>query len=407
MNFSDAEWANPMRPKACLIAGDSGHHGTNAVVDRRHARVGSFANQTRGGGVVARPARALSVLSCAVLGIAMAPSLAAAQSRGDCEGGIAFIRNALSQPQRPETRAELDKALRDAQRELSESEYDECLEAVEDARTALGAGRPAAVAARRAERPLAEDERVQVDQNFPVSAEGAGVPDRGEIEVRVLAGYSRLRPLRTPEPAGNDDDDDHGGAPGQRFGRDLTVPSIEAEVGLGYGLSAGLELAYAFGNAEEARAGEVELSIKWNFLPQQGLRPALTAMGGVGLPFGPRHGSSETVLGLLASQPLSTGPNAPFLHANILWFHALDREKERSDRYAASAALGVPIAPMTGLFVGYSREQESERRRANQFIELGVRQILPADFILGAGVGIGVGDSETDARVLLGLQKNF
>ncbi|MBC9176584.1 hypothetical protein [Pseudoroseomonas ludipueritiae] len=60
-----------------------------------------------------------------------------------------------------------------------------------------------------------------------------------------------------------------------------------------------------------------------------------------------------------------------------------------------------------GIFVGYSREQDSERRRADQFIELGTRQILPAGLILAAGVGIGVGGSETDFRVLVELQKNF
>jgi hypothetical protein len=245
---------------------------------------------------------------------------------------------------------------------------------------------------------LVDDERVQLDQNFPVSVEGAGVPDRGEVEVRVLAGYSRLAPLRS---------DDNGGG-GRRFGRDLTVPSVQAEAGLGYGLSAQIELAYGLGNAEDAKSGDAGFSLKWNFLPQQDLRPALTVVGGVTAPFGPRNGSAEAALGLLASQPLSAGPSAPYLHANIVWFHALNREDgERSDRYAISAALGVPVASKTGVFVGYSREQDSEHRRADQFVELGARQMLTDSLILGIGAGIGIGDSETDFRILVGLQKSF
>jgi hypothetical protein len=351
---------------------------------------------------VANPIRALSIVSCAMLATAASTGLAYAQSRDDCEAGIALIRNAQSRSQDLTMRADLEKALRDAQRELGEGEYDECVEAVEAARATLSSG--GASTLRQAAPPSSEDERVQVDRGFPVNTEAAGVPDRGEVEVRVLAGYSRLRSLRSMSSDGDDDND----APRQRYGRDLTETSIEAEFGLGYGLSASIGLAYAFGNAEAAKSGEAEFGLKWSVLPPQGLRPALAVIGGISAPFGPRHSSSETTLGLLASQPLSRGPNAPFLHANILWFHALDRgEGERSDRYAASVALGVPVAPATGVFVGYSREQDSDHRQADQFIDLGVRQILPAGYILASGVGIGVGDSQTDFRVLIGLQKNF
>ena len=243
-----------------------------------------------------------------------------------------------------------------------------------------------------------------MDRDFPVSPEGAGVPERGELEVRLLAGYSRLRSLADPSSASGNDDD----AGPRRYGRDLTTPAIEAELGVGYGLSASAGLVYAFGNTEDARTGEAELGMKWNVLPPEGLQPAVTVLGGVSMPFGPRHGTPETVLGLLASQPLSRSSNAPVLHGNILWFHALDRkEDERKNRYALAVALGVPVARSTGVFVGYSREQDSERRRADQFIELGARQLLQKDLVLAAGIGIGVGDSETDFWVLIGLQRNF
>jgi len=343
---------------------------------------------------------AFGIASCVMLGTAVFPLSAHAQSRGECEAGLAFIQEAQSRPQDSAIRADLDKALRDARRALSEGEYDGCLDAAAEARAALGPGGRAAPA-RQPAPPPEEDERVMVDQDFPVSTEGAGVPERGDVEVRVLAGYNRLRAPRSLSSGG---DDEAGG----RSGRDLTVPAIEAEFGLGHGLSASIGLAYAFGNAEEAKTGETEFALKWNVLPAQGLRPTVTVLGGVSVPFGPRHGSSETVLGLLADQPLARGPGAPVLHGNILWFHALDREEdERRNRYAVSVALGVPVTPRTGAFLGYSREQDSERGRADQFIELGARQLLPNDFILAAGVGIGVGDSETDFRILAGLQKSF
>lgn len=344
-----------------------------------------------------------SIVSGVMLGLAAFAPPAQAQSRAECEAGLAFIRTAQAQPQDPARRATLDTAWRKGQRELGEGNYGECLEAADEARAALESGSMAALAQIEAPSSPAEDERVVVDQDFPVSTEGAGLPDRGEVEVRVLAGYNRLRKPRSTATGGEDED---GGSP--RRGRDLTMPAIEAEFGLGHGLSASLGLAYAFGNAEEARTGEAEFGLKWNFLPAQGLRPALTLLGGGSVPFGPRHGPSETVLGLLAQQPLARGRDAPVLHGNILWFHALDREEdERRDRYAVSVAVAVPVTRQTGAFLGYAREQDFERGRADQFIEIGGRQLLPNDMVLAVGVGIGIGDSEADFRVLAGLQKNF
>lgn len=326
---------------------------------------------------MAQPLRAL-VRSFALLGALGGVGFAHGRTRSECEAGNASIRDALARPQSLEG----------------------CLEAVEDARAALPPGGPA-----RAERPPAEDARVQVDRGLPVSVEAAKTPDPGEVEARLLFGYDRLRRLGGVSGDGADDASTMGG---RRFGRDLYVPEAEVEIGLARGLSARIATAYRFGNAEEARTGEVELALKWNLLPAQGPQPALALGGGVSVPYGPRHGSAETVLGLFASQPLSPGPNAPYLHANLFWFHALDRNAgQRSDRYAVALAFAVPVARSTGLLVGFAREQEQERGRADQFVELGVRQVLPGGFLLGAGAGFGLGDSETGFRLLVGLQKNF
>jgi hypothetical protein len=342
---------------------------------------------------VALPVRARDVLCCAALAVLVPTSLALAETRAECETGIADIRSALSRPQDPGTRTALERALRDAEREAGEREYDECLEAVEDARIALASG-----GAAQAPRRRAEDERIEAEEGLPISVESARVPDPGEVEARFSLGYERFRRL-----AGDDDDEG-----GRRFGRDLYEAEIEMELGLARGVAAGLGLSYGFGNAEESKQGEVELALKWNFWESRELGTTLALTGGVGLPYGPRHGSEETVLGLLATQELGTGRYAPVLHANLTWFHALDRgEEERSDRYAAAVALAVPVTSTTGVLVGYAREQEAEHRSANQFVELGVRQLLPGGYLLGVGGGIGVGDSETDFRVLVGLLKEF
>jgi hypothetical protein len=59
---------------------------------------------------------------------------ASAQGQADCEAGITLIRQLIESASNPEQRERLKEALTDAERELGEREFEECLELVEDAR---------------------------------------------------------------------------------------------------------------------------------------------------------------------------------------------------------------------------------------------------------------------------------
>lgn len=78
--------------------------------------------------------RAFLMASCLVLA---SPALAA-DDASSCAEGITMIRDALALNP-PETAVpKLRKALRVAEREQKEGEFDECLDAVADARKVLG-----------------------------------------------------------------------------------------------------------------------------------------------------------------------------------------------------------------------------------------------------------------------------
>jgi len=62
---------------------------------------------------------------------------AAADDRADCAAGIAMIRAELDKKPPQATETALQGALRSAERELREAEFDECLDAVDDAKKAL------------------------------------------------------------------------------------------------------------------------------------------------------------------------------------------------------------------------------------------------------------------------------
>jgi len=62
---------------------------------------------------------------------------ALADDEADCKSGITMIKAEIDKKPKEPVLGKLNKALRDAEREQGEKEYDECLEAVEDAKEAM------------------------------------------------------------------------------------------------------------------------------------------------------------------------------------------------------------------------------------------------------------------------------
>jgi len=340
--------------------------------------------------------RIASPLVWAAAGVALhavQPTGASAQTRAECEEGIRFIREQLSRAVNAEQRATLTKALRDAERELGEEEYDECLDAVDDAKS-VSSGQPPTTA--RVREPT---EALQADAGLPISVEDAFVPRPREVEAKSRFIYDRVRRRTTAEQ-------DEGTL--RRSGRNRYTPGAEVEVGLVPGLSAMLGTEYRLGDSDDAKSGDVEFGGNWNFLSAEDWRPALTVSASVSLPYGYQNGSVESSVALLASMPLGDVAEAPYIHANVIWTHAFDNEDdERKDSFAGILGLAMPVAVSTALLFDVVREQESEPHRVSNLLEVGIRHVLPGQLTLAGGVGVGFGNSETDFRVLIGIQKSF
>jgi hypothetical protein len=350
-----------------------------------------------------------AALSVGLLFLGVPVGRAAAQTRADCEGGIRFIHEALRDAADPAVRSALSRSLRIAERELGEGEFDECMDAVQDAREAV-AGAPPSTTVRR---PQEAPEYLQTDVGLPVGLEDAFIPRSGEVEAKFRSIYTRLRRGTGGGGAGGGGDDDEGGGGGgggRRRGRDALVPGAELEIGLGGGLSATIGTEYRLGNTEDAKSGEFEFGGKWGFLPARDWRPALALSGGVSVPYGYAHSDTvETTLALLASQPLGgISERVPYVHANLLWTHAFNRDEDaRLNRFAGALGISLPVSTSTALVLDLVHEQEDDKGRISNLVEVGVRQALPGKIILTAGAGAGFGGSATDFRLLIGLQKQF
>lgn len=77
-------------------------------------------------------------ITLVVLGLLVATPALAADDASSCAEGITMIRDALANQPAEAAVPKLKKALKNAEREQREGEFDECLEAVSDARKALG-----------------------------------------------------------------------------------------------------------------------------------------------------------------------------------------------------------------------------------------------------------------------------
>lgn len=114
------------------MPGRRGSRTPTCVIVRRTAYQASF-NRKRG--TLMRPL----LMSCLVLTtFASSVMPTVADDQADCTAGIAMIKAELDKKPPQTTLTALQRALRSAERELKEAEFDECVDAVDDAKKALG-----------------------------------------------------------------------------------------------------------------------------------------------------------------------------------------------------------------------------------------------------------------------------
>ena len=77
------------------------------------------------------------LLAAALAAFALSPGLAFADDAQTCQSGIETIRAEIAKKPAEPLLKRLQKSLAEAEREMKEAEFDECVEAVEEAKAAL------------------------------------------------------------------------------------------------------------------------------------------------------------------------------------------------------------------------------------------------------------------------------
>jgi hypothetical protein len=78
------------------------------------------------------------VFVAAIVALLFIPASASADSESDCQKGIATLKSELKKKHPKPVQDRLQKALKDAQKEDEEGDWDECVDAVKAGTRALG-----------------------------------------------------------------------------------------------------------------------------------------------------------------------------------------------------------------------------------------------------------------------------
>ena len=229
------------------------------------------------------------------------------------------------------------------------------------------------------------DEHMGVSRGLPITIDDADKIEAGKTEVKFHTIYDR-----------------------QRDNTNLFTPRAELEYGLRPGLSLGVSPSYSLGNADQRNRGNVEFELEYNVLEFSGMRPGITLVPQVSVPYGSGGQSVQSEIELRLTQPLGDSKTAPRLHLNLSWRHLHDPAgDERRDRYFAVAGINFAVAQNTALAFDLVREPQRERGKVDNFIEAGVRHMLGEKLALNAGAGVGLGPDSPRFRLLVGVQTSF
>jgi hypothetical protein len=185
--------------------------------------------------------------------------------------------------------------------------------------------------------------------------------------------------------------------------RSLYGGALEAEAGLIPGLDLRFAQTLEYGPAapypadEGARlwGGLSQLGLRWQFMEEDGWRPALGVFGALRTAYGETSGPSRSgqIVGLL-NKTIKDGPRPLAFSFNAGWSELFNAAPgERAGRYEFAAGLAQTLGEDTSLGVSYLRNQQDHGGRDQNIIAAGLwNRLGKAGPIIGAGAGVGIGD---------------
>lgn len=190
-------------------------------------------------------------------------------------------------------------------------------------------------------------------------------------------------------------------------GKDRFTLQPQFEFGFAPNAQAKISAPFYLGDADRKNSGNIGLEGFYNFNAEGICLPAFALSARADLPTGRDAAGIDTTLKAIATKSVShTGLDR--VHLNIAWKHnAGPRPMEREHMYQLVAGYSRRLGADTVLVADYFREQQEEKGRTSDILELGLRRQLTPLTVISAGAGAGISKDSPDVRVTLGFQKSF
>jgi hypothetical protein len=168
-----------------------------------------------------------------------------------------------------------------------------------------------------------------------------------------------------------------------------------------------ITVPFYVGSADRTDSGNVGLEAFYNFNTEGIFLPAFALSARADLPTGKDSAGMDTTLKALMTRSI-TKTGLDRVHLNVAWKHnAGARDEQRDDLYRVIVGYSRRIGADTVAIVDFIREQEIERKREANIVEVGLRRQITPLTVITTGVGAGIGDESPSFRAMLGFQKSF
>lgn len=165
---------------------------------------------------------------------------------------------------------------------------------------------------------------------------------------------------------------------------------------------------FLLGSADKTGSGNLGFEVFNNFKHESHYFPALALAIGADLPTGRQNNGIDTSVKFIGTKALGETYLDHRLHLNLIWDHnARPMPAQRSDRYAVIVGYSDSIPADLVLVMDFAREQELDRGKTDNLIEVGLRHMVTEHSVASLGAGFGVGEDSPDFRITIGFQYEF
>lgn len=193
----------------------------------------------------------------------------------------------------------------------------------------------------------------------------------------------------------------------QDDGKDRVTLQPQFEFGFAPNAQGKITVPFFLGDADKKDSGNLGLEAFYNFNTEGIYLPAFALSARADLPTGREAAGIDTTLKAIATKSV-TRTGLDRVHLNAAWKRNAGRgPMEREHMYEIVAGYSRRLGADTVIVADYVREQDEEKGKTFDIIELGVRRQLTPLTVLSAGAGAGLSKHSPDLRLVLGLQKSF